>query len=34
VNKEFYANNRKKLMELVDDNSAVIVFAGEAPKKS
>ncbi len=32
--KEFYIHNRKKLMEDVLDNSAVIMFAGEAPHMS
>jgi Xaa-Pro aminopeptidase len=30
----FHENNRKKLMEKVEDNSAVVVFSGRAPYKS
>lgn len=34
MNKEFYVSNRAKLMEGVEDNSAVIIFAGTAPHMS
>lgn len=34
MNKEFYVLNRKKLMEAIEDNSVVIMFAGEAPHMS
>lgn len=34
MNKEFYVLNRKRLMEGVEDNSVVIMFAGEAPHMS
>ena len=34
MNKEFFATNRKKVMEHVKDNSVVVLFAGEAPQKS
>jgi Xaa-Pro aminopeptidase len=34
MNKEFYVLNRKKLMEGIEDNSVVIMFAGEAPHMS
>lgn len=34
MNREFYISNRKKLMEGIEDNSAVILFAGEAPHMS
>ena len=34
MKKEFFATNRKKVMEQVEDNSIVILFAGEAPQKS
>lgn len=34
MDKKFFTNNRKKLVELIKDDSALILFAGEAPKKS
>ena len=34
MNKEFYIENRKKLIASMDDNSAMVIFAGRAPKKS
>ncbi|SHH39509.1 aminopeptidase P Metallo peptidase. MEROPS family M24B [Clostridium collagenovorans DSM 3089] len=34
MNKEFFINNRKKLIETIEDNSVVILFAGDAPYKS
>jgi Xaa-Pro aminopeptidase len=34
MNKEFFAKNRSKLIEKLEDNSIVILFAGKAPKKS
>lgn len=34
MNKEFYVLNRQRLMEGIEDNSAVIMFAGEAPHMS
>lgn len=34
MNKEFYTLNRQRLMEGVEDNSVVILFAGEAPHMS
>ncbi len=34
MNKEFFVHNRKKLMEGVEDNSILVLFAGEAPHKS
>lgn len=34
MNKEFYVLNRQKLMQDIEDNSAVIMFAGEAPHMS
>lgn len=34
MNKEFFENNRKKLIEEVEDNSIIVLFAGNAPKKS
>ncbi|MDF2672089.1 MAG: putative Xaa-Pro aminopeptidase [Clostridiales bacterium] len=34
MNKEFYVLNRKRLMEGIEDNSVVIIFAGEAPHMS
>lgn len=34
MKKEFYVHNRQRLMEEVLDNSAVIMFAGEAPHMS
>ena len=34
LKKEFYKNNRKKLLERVEDNSIVLLFSGKAPYKS
>ena len=34
MNKDIYINNRNKLMETIEDNSIVILFAGKAPKKT
>lgn len=34
MNKEFFKNNRAKLLDKMEDNTAVILFAGSAPKKS
>ena len=34
MHKEVYAKHRRKLMESVEEDSAVILFSGEAPKKS
>ncbi len=34
MNKDFFENNRKKLIEEVEDNSIIVLFAGNAPKKS
>ena len=34
MNIEFFENNRKKLIEEVEDNSIIVLFAGNAPKKS
>lgn len=34
MNKEFFKNNRKRLIEGIKDNSIVIMFAGEAPHMS
>lgn len=34
MEKQFYQNNRKKLMDSVDNNSIVLMFAGRAPYKS
>ena len=34
MNKEFFENNRRKLIEEVEDNSIIVLFAGNAPKKS
>lgn len=34
MNKEFYCENRRKLINSIEDNSIVILFAGKAPKKS
>ena len=31
---DFFKNNRKKLLEKIKDNSIVILFAGNAPKKT
>ena len=34
MNKEFFKKNRKKLIEKIEDNSVIVLFAGNAPKKS
>lgn len=34
MNKEVFINNRKKLMDKIEDDSILIMFAGKAPKKS
>ena len=34
MNKVVFSKNRKRLMEKLEDNSVVILFAGKAPKKS
>ncbi|MBS4537118.1 aminopeptidase P family protein [Clostridium sp. D2Q-11] len=34
MNKDFFINNRKKLVEDIRDNSLLVLFAGEAPRKS
>ncbi len=34
MNKKVFTNNRNNLMERVQDNSIVLMFAGKAPKKS
>ena len=34
MDKNFFINNRKKLVEKMDDNSLVLLFAGKAPYKS
>ena len=34
MNKEFYCENRRKLINSIEDNSILILFAGNAPKKS
>ena len=34
MNKEFFKKNREKLMEKIEDNSVIVLFAGNAPKKS
>lgn len=34
MNKEFFKNNRQKLIEEIKDNSIIVLFAGNAPKKS
>lgn len=34
MNKEFFINNRQKLQQTLDDNTMVILFAGEAPQRS
>ena len=31
---DFFKNNRKRLLEKIKDNSIVILFAGNAPKKT
>lgn len=34
MNKEFFIRNRKRLLEQIEDNSIVVLFAGDAPYKS
>jgi Xaa-Pro aminopeptidase len=34
LNKDFFKKNRERLMERIEDNSIVVLFAGKAPKKS
>ncbi|WP_291650306.1 aminopeptidase P family protein [Clostridium sp.] len=34
MNKEFYKNNRNKVLKSIEDNSLLILFAGKAPKKT
>lgn len=34
MNKEFHCENRRKLINSIEDNSILILFAGNAPKKS
>lgn len=34
MNEEFFKKNREKLMEKIEDNSVIVLFAGNAPKKS
>lgn len=34
MKKEFYKNNRNKLIDKINDNSIVLLFAGKAPKKT
>lgn len=34
MEKGFYIENRRRLMASIEDNSAVVIFAGRAPKKS
>lgn len=34
MNKEFFKKNREKLIEKIEDNSVMVLFAGNAPKKS
>lgn len=34
MNKEFFKKNREKLIEKIEDNSVIVLFAGNAPKKS
>ena len=34
LNKDFFINNRNKLFNSMDDNSLLILFSGNAPKKS
>lgn len=34
MNKDIYINNRNKLMETIEEDSIVILFAGKAPKKT
>lgn len=34
MNKNFFKNNRKRLINEIDDNSLIVLFAGKAPYKS
>ncbi len=34
MNKEFFKKHREKLMEKIEDSSVIVLFAGNAPKKS
>lgn len=34
MNRDFFKRNRTNIMEKLEDNSAIILFAGKAPKKS
>ncbi|MTI70515.1 MAG: aminopeptidase P family protein [Firmicutes bacterium] len=34
MNKDFYINKRKKILDSVDDNSIVVLFSGKAPLRS
>jgi Xaa-Pro aminopeptidase len=34
LDKDFFKKNRERLMERIEDNSIVVLFAGKAPKKS
>ncbi|MTI66646.1 MAG: aminopeptidase P family protein [Firmicutes bacterium] len=34
MNKEFFINKRKKILDSVDDNSIVVLFSGKAPLRS
>ena len=34
MNKEFYINNRKRVLDRMKDNSILILFAGNSPKKT
>ncbi len=34
MNIEFFSNNRKKLANILEENSMVVLFAGEAPQRS
>ncbi len=34
MKKEFFENNRKKFLELMDDDSCALFFSGKAPKKT
>lgn len=34
MNKEVFVNNRRKILEKLQDNTVLVLFSGEAPKKS
>lgn len=34
MNKKFYKSNRNKVLNKIKDNSLLILFAGNAPKKN